>query len=50
MDRIYTVKRVGAGFIVHDMCRDLGISRATYMWRAKCDGMVVPMMSRMKEL
>ena len=34
-----------------DLCRDLGISSATfYKWRAKYGGLDAPMMSRMKEL
>ena len=34
-----------------DICRDLGISTATfYKWRAEYDGMDVSMISRMKEL
>jgi putative transposase len=45
------VKRVEAGFSVPDICRELGISTATfYKWRAKYGGMDVSMMSRMKEL
>jgi len=45
------VKRVEAGFAVPDICRELGISTATfYKWRAKFGGMDVSMMSRMKEL
>ena len=45
------VKRVEAGFAVPDICRELGISTATfYKWRAKFGGMDVPMVSRMKEL
>jgi putative transposase len=45
------VKRVEAGFAVPDICRELGISTATfYKWRAKYGGMDVSMMSRMKEL
>ena len=45
------VKRVEAGIGVPDMCRELGISTATfYKWRAKYGGMDVSMMSRMKEL
>jgi putative transposase len=36
---------------VPDICRELGISTATfYKWRAKYGGMDVSMMSRMKEL
>ena len=52
-DRIaaVTLKRVEAGFAVPDICRELGISTATfYKWRAKYGGMDVSMMSRMKEL
>jgi putative transposase len=45
------VKRVEAGLGVPDICRELGISTATfYKWRAKYGGMDVSMMSRMKEL
>ncbi len=45
------VKRVEAGLSVPDICRELGISTATfYKWRAKYGGMDVSMMSRMKEL
>jgi putative transposase len=40
------VKRVEAGFAVPDICRELGISTATfYKWRAKYGGMDVSMMS-----
>ncbi len=36
------VKRVEAGFTVPDICRELGISMATfYKWRAKYGGTVV---------
>ena len=45
------VKRVEAGFSVPDICRDLGISTATfYKWRVKYGEMEVSMMSRMNEL
>jgi putative transposase len=45
------VKRVEASIGVPDLCRDMGISTATfYKWRAKYGGMDVSMMSRMKEL
>ena len=45
------VKRVEAGFTAPDICRELGVSTATfYKWRAKYGGMDVSMMSRMKEL
>ena len=45
------LKRVDAGLAVPDVCRELGISSATfYKWRAKYGGMDVSMMSRMKEL
>ena len=44
-------KRVEAGFTAPDICRELGVSTATfYKWRAKYGGMDVSMMSRMKEL
>ena len=46
-----SVKRVEAGFSVPDICREMGISTATfYKWRAKYGGMDVSMISRMKEL
>ena len=45
------VKRVEAGFTEPDICRDLGISTATfYKWRAKYGDIDVSMISRMKEL
>ena len=45
------VKRVEVGIALPDLCRDRGISTATfYKWRAKYGGMDVSMMSRMKEL
>ena len=45
------VKRVEVGIGLPDLCRDRGISTATfYKWRAKYGGMDVSMMSRMKEL
>jgi len=45
------VKRVEAGFAVPDICRELGISTATfYKWRAKFGGMDASLMARMKEL
>jgi len=45
------LKRVEAGLAVPEICRELGISAATfYKWRAKYGGMDTPMISRMKEL
>lgn len=45
------IKRVEAGLSVADICRELGISNASfYKWRAKFGGMDASMMSRMKEL
>ena len=45
------LKRVDAGLAVPDVCRELGISSATfYKWRAKYGGMDTSMMTRMKEL
>ncbi len=44
------MKRVEAGFGVPDICREFGISTATfYKCRAKYGGMEASMMSRMKE-
>ena len=48
---IDSVKRVEAGIAVPDICRELGISSATfYKWRAKFGGIDTSMMARMKEL
>ena len=45
------LKRVEAGLPVPDLCREVGISTATfYKWRAKFGGMDTSMMARMKEL
>jgi len=45
------LKFAGAGFMVLDLCRELGVSTATfYKWRAKFGGLYVSMMSRMKAL
>lgn len=45
------LKRVEAGFGVSDLCRELGVSVATfYKWRSKYGGMDTSMMARMKEL
>ncbi len=45
------LKRVEAGLAVPDLCRELGISVATfYKWRSKYGGMDTSMMARMKEL
>lgn len=48
---IEALKRVEAGIGVPDLCRELGISVATfYKWRAKFGGMDTSMVARMKEL
>ncbi len=48
---IEAIKRVEGGLSVPELCRDLGISSATfYKWRAKYGGMDTSMMARMKEL
>jgi putative transposase len=45
------LKRVDAGLAVPEVCREPGISTATfYKWRAKYGGMDTSMMARMKEL
>lgn len=45
------LKRVEAGLAVPELCRELGISSATfYKWRSKYGGMDTSMMARMKEL
>ena len=45
------LKQAEAGTLVLDLCREHGISNATfYKWRAKFGGMDVSLMARMKEL
>ncbi len=45
------LKRVEAGLPVPELCREVGISTATfYKWRAKFGGMDVSLMAKMKEL
>ena len=45
------LKRVEAGLSVPEVCRELGISVATfYKWRAKFGGMDASLIARMKEL
>ena len=45
------LRRAEAGLAVPEICRDLGISSATfYKWRAKYGGMDISMIARMKEL
>jgi putative transposase len=45
------LKRVEAGLSVPEICRELGISSATfYKWRSKFGGMDVSMITRLKEL
>ena len=45
------LKRVEAGLGVPDLCREIGISTATfYKWRSKFGGMDTSLISRMKEL
>ena len=48
---IAILKQAEAGAPVPDLCREHGMSSATfYKWRAKYGGMDVGMMTRMKEL
>jgi len=48
---IDVLKRAEAGLAVPDLCRELGISSATfYKWRTKYGGMDASLMARMKEL
>lgn len=48
---IEALKRVENGLLVPEICRELGISSATfYKWRAKYGGLDVSLMTRMKEL
>lgn len=45
------LQRVEAGLPVPKICRELGVSTATfYIWRAKFGGMDTSLMTRMKEL
>lgn len=45
------LKQAEAGTPVFDLCREHGISNATfYKWRAKFGGMDVSLMAKMKEL
>jgi putative transposase len=45
------LKRVEAGLGVPELCREMGISSATFCkWRAKYGAMDTSMMARMKEL
>lgn len=45
------LKRVESGLPMPEICRELGISTATFCkWRAKFGGMDTSMMARMKEL
>ncbi|HUW27890.1 MAG TPA: transposase, partial [Sulfuriferula sp.] len=45
------LKQAEAGSPVPDLCREHGMSSATfYKWRARFGGMDVSMMSRLKEL
>lgn len=45
------LKHVEGGLAVPELCRELGISTATfYKWRSKFGGMDTSMMARMKEL
>ena len=45
------LKRAEGGIAVPDLCRELGVSTATfYKWRAKYGGMDTSMMSKLKEL
>jgi len=45
------LKQAEAGRAVPDLCREHGISSATfYKWRSKYGGMDVSLMTRMKEL
>ena len=45
------LKRVDGGLGVLELCREMGISTATfYKWRSKYGGMDTSLMARMKEL
>lgn len=45
------LKQAGAGVPVHELCREHGMSNATfYKWRSKYGGMDSSMIARLKEL
>lgn len=45
------LKQAASGVPVPDLCREHGMSSATfYKWRARYGGMDLPMMTRLKEL
>ena len=48
---VEALKRAEAGVTVPELCRERGVSSATfYKWRAKFGGMDTSMVARMKEL
>ena len=48
---IDALKRAEAGLAVPELCRELGISAATfYKWRTKFGGMDASLLSRLREL
>jgi putative transposase len=48
---IKTLKEVEAGRAVHDVCRELGISEATYYaWKSKFGGMEASDVRRLRDL
>ena len=48
---VEALKRPETGVTVPELCRELGVSSATfYKWRAKFGGMDTSMVARMKEL
>ena len=48
---IYALKQAEAGVAVAEMCRELGISEATfYKWRSKFGGLSPSELQRMKQL
>lgn len=48
---VAVLKRPEGGELVRDLCREMGVSTATfYNWRARFGGMDVSMMARRKEL
>ena len=45
------LKQVESGLSVNEVCRQVGISSATfYKWRAKCGGLEASELSRLREL
>jgi putative transposase len=48
---VYALKQVGAGEKITDLCRQMGVSEATfYNWRKKYEGMCVSEVRELRQL